>query len=438
MKNNKILIVSGLIDFQVKGNQTIKQTVKYFAQNNSVIMISFIPKTYKNLDVNFESKNNNLIVKRQPLLFSLFFKIILVLKNTYKTKNVSNADSFRVGFSDKVDYFDNTSRISMFIYHISLYAYFLSEFPRVFVSAIINRPNFIYGYENYGALLGSIVGRILKIPVVKRFQGTPIFVEKGKIRNPEKLKHFILPYSINKYRDYVVMANDGTKGDLALSALGVPSENIFFPINGFVKENLSSAKKMNLHDRFNLDPEVKTITMLAKLKIWKRVDRGIFLLEKILNKHQSLKVHLVIIGDGEMLSTLRKIVINRGLEKNVTFAGALTHEDSLSIVNSCDMFWSFYDITNLGNPLLEAAYLEKPIVTTGDRDVNFLFGNRELCCLDEIDCIVDESYLGLIDDSYKESLIAYSCHLKNNLFSWKDRIKNELNWISTKINEDFK
>jgi glycosyltransferase involved in cell wall biosynthesis len=153
----------------------------------------------------------------------------------------------------------------------------------------------------------------------------------------------------------------------------------------------------------------------------------------MLDKYNCVNVKLIIIGDGEMTDSLKSLTKELNLENKVIFTGALSHSDALSILNSSDAFWSFYDITNLGNPLLESAYLGKPIITLNDRDLDFLFEDRKLFSLDEFDKLVDEAYRGLFEKDKNLELKHDSVILKSKLISWEKRINNEMEWINEKL-----
>lgn len=432
---NKMLMISGAIDFQKSGNQTIKETVRYMLDEYDIDMLSFLPENYPNLDLNFENDFSNLKVRRIPFIFRLLFDCARFSKNIFRTKKKQDDEKYNKKklsqFEDEVNYFDNYSSFGLFLYLVFQYVYFFLEFPRAVYYIKRNRPDVIYGYENNGALLASVLGNIFNIKVVKRFQGTPLKIKDGNIFQKGKMLQFTIPYAINKNKDLVVMANDGTRGDDILRNLGVPSENVYFPINGFVTKNLIGVERVDLKENFGFSQDTKVVVMLSKLKIWKRVDRGLYLLREILNRDKNAKVALIVIGDGEMRSELEYLAGKLGISGHVKFTGGLTHRESLEILNSCDSFWSFYDITNLGNPLLEACYLEKPIITLKCRDISALFSGRDLPSREEFDRIAEEAMLALYDDAKISELKGYSRAIKEKLVSWEDRIRDEIEFIRT-------
>ena len=93
------------------------------------------------------------------------------------------------------------------------------------------------------------------------------------------------------------------------------------------------------------------------------MDRGLWILHEIIHKHRKRNFFLLIVGDGEKKAYLKSLCKKLKIENNVIFVGGLSHKEAMNYLKNCDVFWSFYDITNLGNPLLEAIYLEKPIFT---------------------------------------------------------------------------
>jgi glycosyltransferase involved in cell wall biosynthesis len=428
-KKSNVLITSGVVDFQIAGNQTIKQTIKHFSKYFNITMLSFLPENYPNLDKNFEKNVENLRVLRLPRIFySLFFKI-RSFKNKFK---LSSTDTNYVILDPqgKVDYFDNVSKIGLLMYNIATVGYLLLEFPRAFFYALRNKPIFIYGYEKDGAILASLVGKLLGIPVIKRFQGTPLKIENGKIKNKWWLYNFIISYKIFQYP--VIMANDGTKGDRILEMLGVPKEKFLFIINGLVIENLEKAKYIDLKKKFNLRKDMKIILMLSKLKIWKRVDRGLWIIHKIVHKYKRTDFVLLIIGDGDQRMYLENLCKKLKIENNVIFMKALPHKEAMNYLKSCDVFWSFYDVTNLGNPLLEAIYFEKPIFTLdNDGDLDGLLGQdyEGLIKVEELFKVAKLTIKLVEDSNYRANILNKIKQAKSKLLSWEARIEKEKTWI---------
>ncbi|RBP83272.1 glycosyltransferase [Marinomonas rhizomae] len=424
---NKIIIVGGLVDFQKSGNQSIKQTVKGFLEEYDVCFLSALPKNKKGLDKEFLKNHSDLTVYRLPRFLGFFFFLFGRIYKANRKKNkagVKTISSELPQFEETVDYFDTVSSESMKKYRFFQLIYVLFESIRLIVLCSLRRPLFLYGVETYGGLAASVVGRLLGIQVIKRFQGTPLVVTNQGIHNQESLYSFISVYKKNKERDLVVMANDGTKGDQVLSFLGIDISRTFFPVNGFTMENLN-----HVHTK-SLGPG-KHVVMLSKLKVWKRVDRGLRALASLLELDNDITLH--IIGDGEMREQLISLASKLNIESKVNFYGAISNKNALELLASCDLFWSFYDITNLGNPILEAAYFERPIQTLYESSMAKLVPKECMYSLDDFDTIVSDAFMILNDDKKRLCHIESSKNLKSKIITWPERMSEEIQWIKSKI-----
>jgi glycosyltransferase involved in cell wall biosynthesis len=63
---------------------------------------------------------------------------------------------------------------------------------------------------------------------------------------------------------------------------------------------------------------------------------------------------LLVVGDGEERGRLRALARALGVETNVRFAGAVPQRDVARFMHAADVFLAVADLSNVGNPLLEA------------------------------------------------------------------------------------
>ena len=87
-------------------------------------------------------------------------------------------------------------------------------------------------------------------------------------------------------------------------------------------------------------------------------------------KERNADVKLVIIGDGPLMGELKAQVSSLGLERNVTFTGALSHGDVMTWMRKASMLVlpsitaKTGDAEGLGMVLLEAAVTSVPVIGT--------------------------------------------------------------------------
>lgn len=306
-------------------------------------------------------------------------------------------------------------------------------FPRLLTIAKTTRPDCLctlmvsYMYEAF------LVSRLLRIPLVCRafgaFAYSLVFERSGLInlyRALPELLSLLLP------AEQIIITNDGTRGDRVLRRLGIHSNRIHFWYNGVDKKRLSQA-----HDRascrahFGLPEDSFLLLTLSRLTRWKRVDRALFALPAVLSQHPD--VHLAIAGEGEEKENLKRLASSLGVASHTTFLGAISHADVPLLFSASDLFLSLYDISNLGNPVLEALAAGKCIVAldTGatadvihDGENGVLLKKRDLSRLSSVIC-------QLIRDSDRRRRLAHGAKesAQNFLISWEERVRKEINLI---------
>lgn len=306
-------------------------------------------------------------------------------------------------------------------------------FPRLMAIARRCRPDCIcalmisYMYEAF------LASRLLRAPLVCRAFGTHALdarAERSGLVNwyrvlPEVLA-LLLP------ADHIIVTNDGSRGDRVLRRLRISQDKVHFWFNGVDKDRLSQA-----HDRarcqahFGLPMDSFLLLSLSRLAEWKRVDRALLALPAVVSQHPN--VHLVIAGEGEEEGNLKHLARSLGVESNTTFLGAVPHADIPLLFSASDIFLSLYDITNVGNTVLEALAAGKCIVAldTGatadvihDGENGVLLKNKDLPRLSGVLC-------QLIHDSERRRRLEQGAreYAQNFLITWAERAQKEINLI---------
>jgi glycosyltransferase involved in cell wall biosynthesis len=90
----------------------------------------------------------------------------------------------------------------------------------------------------------------------------------------------------------------------------------------------------------------------SRLAAWKRVDRAIRAMQRIAAWVPGAL--LLVAGDGEERARLQALASELRVEGNVRFAGAVPQPDVLRYMHAADVFLAVADLSNVGNPLLEA------------------------------------------------------------------------------------
>lgn len=290
----------------------------------------------------------------------------------------------------------------------------------------------IYAYEVNAVKACKKIANKYKMPLVTRFQGTiMISFKKSWYTKITRYPHI---QALSTKSDLVIMTDDGTQGDRILQEYGNKSKTLFLK-NGvnILSTKLPNVNKEELKEELGI-PQNKTILLtVSRLVNWKRVDRSIIALSKLNDRE---KYFLVIVGEGSDREHLENLVKSLKLDSNVKFMGAVKNEDVYKYMQMADIFLSFYDLSNVGNPLLEALALGKPIITYNVGDTNRVINQKNGVLLDDvspeniaktIETINNDDTLNKLSEGAKE-------YTKSNLYSWEKRMQMEIEEVEKLTN----
>jgi glycosyltransferase involved in cell wall biosynthesis len=438
----KIFLISGLIDLQMAGNQTFKNTVYYLAKAGfEMTVFSFLPDNYPELlqpEEAFPNLEKHIRFYPLPKIFFLFFKIGKWFKNLFKTNRKKSKDGIPNFYFEPeriIDYFADLKRPGQFIYFLSWVFYVFFETLRVLFFSLKENPDLFYGYEIYGARVASIMGKLFRKPVITRFQGTALNVKRKS--QWKYFPHHVL--GLKSDADAIIMGNDGTRGKEVLINLGVPEDKIYFWMNGLDLNDLvvSPIKIKELKEKYNLVGK-KVLLSVSKLKIWKRIDRQIFAIYKLKRDYQMQNFVLLIIGDGPERKNLEKLVKKYDLENEVRFIGPISHREIANYFQLADVFLITNDISNLGNQIMEALYFGCLIVTLRDGSTDEILKDGYNALLVPINQIKEElprAIYKILTDAKLAKTLSENDKItaREKILSWEERIKKETEVINDLI-----
>jgi glycosyltransferase involved in cell wall biosynthesis len=237
--------------------------------------------------------------------------------------------------------------------------------------------------------------------------------------------------------DLFIMTNDGTHGDKVLQRLGVRDNRIRFWINGVSKYDCPpSSGKKELTQQLGLGIDMRILMTVSRLERLKRVDRAIRIMPKVLA--QNVDVVLVVVGDGSERPVLQDLAEKLGVSEHVLFVGSIPHEMVREFMNGCDVFLSFYEHTNLCNPVLEALVCGKSVVTLDDGSTKGILENGHNAVLIEKDHLernVPWAILRLLEDDDELHRLGENARLsaQRKLLSWDERIGIEMEELKALI-----
>ena len=168
-----------------------------------------------------------------------------------------------------------------------------------------------------------------------------------------------------KRADAVTVICDSMRTELA-ARLG-RNDRLFIANNGVDLAALRPEAAEASRRRWNLPDDAQVLGFIGTLQPYEGLELLIDAIPVLLQRVKN--VHLMIVGDGNHEAALRAQVIERGLERHVTFTGRIAHEDVSHAYAASDLIVyprRHTETTRLTTPLkpLEAMALGKAILAS--------------------------------------------------------------------------
>lgn len=308
---------------------------------------------------------------------------------------------------------------------------------------LLNTNNYdvVYGYENIGVIaciLLNFFGKLNKVKTISRFQGTWL----NHFYKTNKLKfywNFDAIIAMKFKSDMAIMTDDGTQGDIIFSQLNQNVKNVHFWTNGVDVPEVDEAKIEALKKQFEGKKHV--VLSVSRLVNWKRVDRIIDIIERVVElSPQSRKDFVyVILGDGANKSNLEKLVEDKNLNDVIHFTGAVPNTEVKNYMAFADFFMSFYNLSNVGNPLLEAIRNNKIIFTLDNGDTPKWINHKKSGFIyDHTSSYTDQVAKDLIycfnnEDVLQQMKQEVNTIADEKLMTWKQRFEKEVTAVENLI-----
>jgi glycosyltransferase involved in cell wall biosynthesis len=235
----------------------------------------------------------------------------------------------------------------------------------------------LYGYEVHGVLAQRKVRARHPLPLVTRFQGT---VMHPYLRRPQSLlRKFEEVRALRTAADLYIMTDDGTRGDEVLQALNPGSEGkVCFWRNGL--DTLSEEPKEAMDTQaaralLGLGQDDFVLVTATRLARWKRVDRAVDAVARL--RSEGIMARLLVVGDGEERINLERQAASLNLRDRVSFVGAVPQPEVRRYLSAADVFLSVNELSNVGNPLLEAMFAGRCVLTLDEGDTRDLIRDGE-------------------------------------------------------------
>lgn len=250
----------------------------------------------------------------------------------------------------------------------------------------------IYAYEVHAVLAARLLRRRgYRLPLVARYQGT--VMHSALTDRLLYYRRYEEALALKTPADLHIMTDDGTQGAEVLARLNPASKGrVRFWRNGLDLDRLrpASAEQRAATRRDLAIPDDAFVMLTAsRLATWKRVDRAIRALPKV--RSWTPNAMLVIVGDGEERARLEALARELRVEAGVRFVGAVPQADVMRYMRVADVFLAIADLSNVGNPLLEAMACGMCIVAVNAGDTR--------------DLIIDNKTGRLVDNSNRSGVV---------------------------------
>lgn len=402
--NKKILFLSAN-DFKEKSIQVIKKTPEEYVRNGWQVIY---------LVARDNSKSGNYFYEKEI------------------NPDGINVIRFKMPFSKVKDFFKNSTIqtiVSKLIGYITIFLLFIKAKKLIKEYDI----NVLYGYEVHGVLASFLIklfSRDKKI-YIHRFMGTWLTLYYKQRKWFKLFLNFDAVLALKLNSDLLIMTNDGTQGDKALKLFKSKSlSNYRFWTNGVDEQKLNTDDINDFKRTLGLKDE-KIFLSISRLESWKRVDRIIHALKLVKSKN----FKYFIVGDGQLNSYLKKLVKENNLEDKVVFVGAVANNEVKKYLNIADVFFSLYDLSNVGNPLLEAIRANKIIFTLDNGDTKDWIVHKKNGFIYEInehlyENIANDIKILLEASSLEKKIISNIKKTEiEKLKTWKERLRLEVNEV---------
>lgn len=295
----------------------------------------------------------------------------------------------------------------------------------------------LYGMEVHGALAARFVRysrRGRQPSLVTRFCGTKIteaVMNRRRLSLLGQLEHIV---GMRTRSDVCIMTDDGTRGDQVLKQIRTRARSVHFWVNGADRMKVDASLVESLRARLELPRDTVVLLSMCRLERWKRVDRSLQIVAGLVRGGRANYIYLVG-GDGVERGALEHLAADLGISPFVVFLGAVPHSEVAGYIALADFFLSMNDLSNVGNPLLEAIRARRIIVTVATGDTTRWIVHRHNGLIYEPNemlagkAVVDIQEL-VSHASLREELLQNLLRTeRNRLWGWDERLSKEVDTV---------
>jgi len=225
--------------------------------------------------------------------------------------------------------------------------FFITSFFSILFLGILNKIDFMVGvyFYPYGVISG-LAGVFSKVPVIHILPGSDL---NSLVKEKRSLGILKKGFKIGVR---------GSNSLQALKKLGIPGNKLFILQNAFELPEIKDFRSEKKWD----------IIFVGYLRKPKRIELTVEVVEKL--KERFPKLSCVIVGDGPEFENIQKLIVLKGLEKNISMVGHRKNVDDYLIQSKIFLLTS--ESEGLPMVLVEALAHGLPVVSSDINDISDL------------------------------------------------------------------
>lgn len=296
-----------------------------------------------------------------------------------------------------------------------------------------NQYDFVYGKAYYEGLAGNIVANLRGVPCGMRSMGTMLnedFKKYGVFKTALKRPIEFLTFKLNK--EFFIMTDDGTKGDVVYEAWKPNPEKYDFH---FLKTGIA-IKAIDALELSIIVPEHDYLFFAARFDNWKRHDRILKILHELHLKGKHLHLYFAgSIASQNYYDNIKALVNEYGLNDYVHFLGSIKQDDLKMYAYNAVANPLMYDVSNLGNVFFEMFSVGSVVIGLNDGSLDdYVIDEENGFIVNDEDeaCRVIEKLMSdrNLTEKIRENAITY---VKENVMSIDKRFDMEVDLIEKVI-----
>jgi len=224
------------------------------------------------------------------------------------------------------------------------------------------KPNLIHAHSAKGGVIGRVVGIITRTKVLYTPHAFSYLSEKNK---PKRLVFKLIEKVLSKGNN-ILLATSNSEQLRAINEVGYKIENTIVFNNSI--NPINTIKNLSIQKTWPNE----YICTVGRPSYQKNIDLMIRIIAEI---KKETNIHLVLMGVGhhaDELDNIKKLILNLGLNNNVTLLNWTSREDVFNIIKSSQLYISTSRYEGLPYSVIEALALAKPCVVSncdGNKDL---------------------------------------------------------------------